>query len=82
MKSVGDILKDLGFNKDAPQNAQIAFFRHLISATCQSPVIDFNSERPQHVGPKKDKKLMSDKKQGEQLEFDFLKTGAAEASNS
>lgn len=30
MKSVGDILKDLGFNKDAPLETQKAFVRHLI----------------------------------------------------
>ncbi len=30
MKSVGDILRELGFNKDAPVETQKAFVRHLM----------------------------------------------------
>lgn len=33
MKSVGDVLKDLGFNKDAPLETQKAFVRHLVKQT-------------------------------------------------
>lgn len=31
MHKVGDLLKDLGFNKDAPLETQKAFLRHLIA---------------------------------------------------
>jgi len=30
MRPIGDILKELGFNKDAPLGTQKAFFRHLV----------------------------------------------------
>ena len=69
MKSVGDILKDLGFNKNAAQETQIAFFRHLIAATGQSPIVEINPDRSH------------EEVLGEQLEFDFHR-GSAEAANS
>ncbi len=30
MRPIGEILKGLGFNKEAPLNTQKAFFRHLV----------------------------------------------------
>lgn len=30
MRPIGDILKELGFNKEAPLETQKAFFRHLV----------------------------------------------------
>ena len=32
MRRVGDLLKDLGFNKDAPIETQKAFVRHMLQA--------------------------------------------------
>ena len=32
MKSLGELMKEMGFNKDAPIETQKAFFRHLINA--------------------------------------------------
>jgi hypothetical protein len=32
MRPIGDLMKDMGFNKDAPLETQKAFIRHLISA--------------------------------------------------
>jgi len=32
MRPIGDLMKDMGFNKDAPLETQKAFFRHLIAA--------------------------------------------------
>ncbi len=38
MRRIGDLMKDLGFNKDAPIESQKAFVRHLIrSANATSP---------------------------------------------
>lgn len=31
MHKVGDLLRELGFNKDAPMETQKAFFRHLVA---------------------------------------------------
>ena len=41
MRSIGDLMKDMGFNADAPVETQKAFIRHLISAAnsvAQSPL--------------------------------------------
>jgi hypothetical protein len=32
MRPIGDLMKEMGFNKDAPLETQKAFIRHLISA--------------------------------------------------
>jgi hypothetical protein len=32
MRSIGELMKDMGFNKDAPVETQKAFIRHLIRA--------------------------------------------------
>jgi hypothetical protein len=32
MRSIGELMKDMGFNKDAPVETQKAFIRHLIKA--------------------------------------------------
>lgn len=48
MKSVGEILKDLGFNKDAPLETQKAFVRHLIKQaeiTKPTPIPEANTEK-------------------------------------
>jgi hypothetical protein len=67
MKSVGELFKELGFNKDAPLETQKAFIKHLISAVNQStnhPVAE------QQVQAAPASKIVAAKK-GEQLEFDF-----------
>jgi hypothetical protein len=32
MRSIGELMKDMGFNQDAPLETQKAFIRHLIKA--------------------------------------------------
>jgi hypothetical protein len=32
MRRIGDLMKDLGFNKDAPEETAKAFIRHLVEA--------------------------------------------------
>ena len=46
MRRVGEVMKDLGFNKDAPLETQKAFIRHLIRAANGSPPIQI-PEDPQ-----------------------------------
>ena len=36
MRSIGELMKEMGFNKDAPIETQKAFIRHLISAANES----------------------------------------------
>lgn len=40
MKSVGEILKELGFNESASLGSQKAFFRHLVKAAQESVAKD------------------------------------------
>ncbi len=63
MKSVGEILKELGFNKDAPREAHIAFLKHLAKAADQTANI---YEIPS-IETKREKKR--DYKIGEQLDL-------------
>jgi hypothetical protein len=48
MRRIGDLLRDMGFNKDAPRSTQEAFFRHLLqnaNATSAQNIFT-NSEQP------------------------------------
>ncbi len=38
MRRIGDLMKDLGFNKDAPQATAEAFVRHLVEAAKVSQI--------------------------------------------
>jgi len=57
MRKVGDLLKDMGFNENAPIETQKAFFRHLVAkaALPRTPSQPPKAEEP---------------KTGEQLAFD------------
>jgi hypothetical protein len=59
MRRIGDLMKDLGFNKDAPIETQKAFIRHLIQAANGAPPI---VEIP--------KQILKPELPGEQLCFD------------
>ena len=39
MRSIGELMKEMGFNKDAPLDTQKAFIRHLIKAANESSAI-------------------------------------------
>ncbi len=32
MRRIGDLMRDMGFNSDAPEGTREAFFRHLVQA--------------------------------------------------
>ena len=36
MRSMGELMRELGFNKDAPEESQKAFIRHLIKAAAET----------------------------------------------
>ena len=62
MKSVGEILKELGFNKDAPRETHIAFLKHLAKAANQAVIHEIPSYDKQPT-KKRDYKI------GEQLDL-------------
>ena len=62
MKAVGEILKELGFNKDAPRETHLAFLKHLAKAANQAVIREIPSYDKQPA-----KKL--DYKIGEQLDL-------------
>ena len=52
MKSIGEIMKELGFNAEAPAETQKAFIRHLIKeANANSLEIQSNIETKPDVTP-------------------------------
>ena len=67
MKSFGDLLKELGFNPNAPESVQKAFFQHLAqqAESVQRP-------QPQDLGPAK---IQPTPKKNEQLTIDFDSVG-------
>lgn len=72
MKSVGEILKELGFNKEAPRAAQVAFLKHLAAAASQAPTV-LNVEKQRIARSSARDEKQPGHKIGEQLEFDLLK---------
>lgn len=46
MQRIGDLLKELGFNKDAPLETQKAFVKHLIRAANNSNVAPLPATSP------------------------------------
>lgn len=48
MRHVGDLLKELGFNKDAPLETQKAFLKHLVKAAEQPKLPPLPTEEANH----------------------------------
>lgn len=65
MKKASDLMKDLGFNKDAPVATQEAFIKHLIKAATGASVITPTEKKIIQENP--DKIVQFPK----QLAFDF-----------
>lgn len=63
MKKLGDIMNELGFNKNAPDSVKEAFIKNLIKSAYGVEV-----QTPSE-------KAEMEKKQSEQLSFDFTKAG-------
>ncbi len=53
MRSFGELLKELGFNADASEDAQKAFFKHLVKAAevplPTPPVVPKKKSEPQQM---------------------------------
>jgi len=83
MQSTKKILEELGFNKDAPLDAQKAFLKHLVAAANQTRPMSMplaqtkkdqslvEKETPYPNKPKDMSKTIASAKAGTQLEFEF-----------
>ena len=74
MRSIGDLMKELGFNPESSENTQKAFIKNLIKAAADVAP----SPTPIHVGAPKPKAethyVASVKTQPVQMEFDLTAT--------
>lgn len=68
MKKIGDLMKELGFNKEAPDSVKEAFIKHLIKASA-----GVNTITPSEKNTIKNSPNVSALAFPEQLSFDFLK---------
>lgn len=70
MKKVGDIMKEMGFNSEAPDSVKEAFVRHLIKVSTGVEVAE--RKRFEAQVPKKSAATNSNKHEiDKQLIFDF-----------
>lgn len=63
MRRIGDLMKEMGFNSEAPESTQKAFFQHLVEAARVSKI---------------DRKIEPIAKEPQQLSFDFKEEESVE----
>jgi uncharacterized protein YihD (DUF1040 family) len=63
MKKVGDLMKEMGFNKDAPDSAKEAFIKHLIKAATGHDVVTPTEKKIIQENPDKIVQLLQRKLQ-------------------
>lgn len=66
MKKVGDIMKEMGFNKEAPDSVKEAFIKNLIKSATGVTV-----ETPSEKAAARSLSKATDMKPAQQLSFDF-----------
>lgn len=67
MKKIGNLMQELGFNKDAPDSVKEAFIKHLIKASTGVNVTTPSEKKEIHENPQKVAQLTFP----QQLSFDF-----------
>lgn len=72
MKKAGQLMEEMGFNKDAPQATKEAFLKHLIKAATGNHVVTPSEEKEIETNKNKIIK-MALPEPPEQLVFDFEK---------
>ncbi len=72
MKKINDIMKEMGFNKDAPDSVKEAFIKHLIKASTGVDVITPTEKKIIQDNP--DKIVQFPK----QMSFDFTENNSYE----
>jgi hypothetical protein len=82
MKRVGQLMAELGFNKDAPNSVKEAFLKHLIKAS-EGVNVTTPSEKSEILANPKSVFSLDQRRgelgQGEQLSFNFDSTGTDES---
>lgn len=66
MRRFGDLMSELGFNKDAPLDSQKALFRHLVRAANSGPSVPTRLDQNPEPKP-----VSRSESSGEQLSFDL-----------
>lgn len=78
MKRVGQLMQEMGFNKDAPDSVKEAFIKHLIRASEGVHVVTPSERREIEKNPDRVRPLLSAPKKSKepvQLSFDLDATG-------
>ena len=83
MKKVGDIMKEMGFRKDAPDSVKEAFIKHLIKSATGIDVETPSEKRARvaSASSKAKQKPKSSQVQPVQLAFDFAKADEKEEAS-
>ena len=76
MKKINDIMKEMGFNKDAPDSVKEAFIKHLIKASTGVDVITPTEKKIIQDNP--DKIVQFRSQTPSQLSFDFTENNSCE----
>ncbi|WP_374076572.1 hypothetical protein [Bdellovibrio bacteriovorus] len=67
MKKIGDLMAELGFNKDAPNSVKEAYIKHLIKASTGVNVTTPSEKKEMAENPQRVVQLATP----QQLSFDF-----------
>lgn len=67
MKKIGNLMQELGFNKDAPDGVKEAFIKHLIKASTGASVATPSEKKEMAENPQR----VVHFKAPQQLSFDF-----------
>ena len=76
MKKINDIMKEMGFNKDAPNSVKEAFIKHLIKASTGVDVITPTEKKIIQDNP--DKIVQFRSQIPSQMSFDFTENDSYE----
>ncbi len=76
MKKINDIMKEMGFNKDAPDSVKEAFIKHLIKASTGVDVITPTEKKIIQDNP--DKIVQFRSQIPSQMSFDFTENDSYE----
>jgi hypothetical protein len=69
MKKIGELMNEIGFNKNAPDSVKEAFIKHLIKASAGVNVTTPSEAREIRENPDK---IVALKNTPQQLSFEFL----------
>lgn len=71
MKKIGDLMQEIGFNKNGPDSVKEAFIKHLIKSSTGVNVTTPSEQKEMRENPDK---IVALKSTPQQLSFGFLET--------